>query len=448
MTRLFAKSWIYKRFFTLAVLSFLVNTGHAQPECRSILGSYMKPLADSLPLNWATEFSTSAGVMSDRFIFNEITFVGLEYVSKSMIHQLYFEGAFKYWYNTANGPGLDGTGTGYSDFTKPEKKHFGFRELFYAYNDWLDFKAGIQSMKSNGSFLLDERVLGLSAKKKWNTFDLSFSGGTVYDDIARMQDFCATRHLYNLVNGNKVNFVGDKIFDSNFFLAEFSWQPDKKTVNTNISGDGFGAFEDSDEFSDFSSSEEIKKVKPVYLKNIGFRLYEEFGKVFPAYKYYAGSSFNLEIMEKLKFNGEIIGQLMDGNDAVFWRAVLQKEKFRKNGAFSEFKIEYLGNYAFGNNPVHFPSFSNLFKGEVMRLDVNRLPLMDLEYSYRFANSMKSTFKGNYIHQFNNEKTREFDLVYSTQPWKHVHLYAIGAYIKSEVLANDNFLFKLETRIAF
>lgn len=448
MTRLPAKDWMYRaaRIFTLLIIAQQV--GFAQPECRSVLGAHLKPLSKNIPVNWAGELTLSPGLMRDRFIFNGMTFLGLEYLSASMKHQIYFEGAYKYWYNTSEGPGLSGTGTGYSDFNKPEKKHFGFREMYYSYRNGVGLKAGIQSMKSSGSMLLDERVLGISAQKDLNNFNLKIQGGTIYDDIARMQDVCGTRHLYNLVRGNKVNFVGDRMLDSNFFLAELNWMHGNKSGDKMAKADEFSSFESTDEFSDFSTSGEKINKKVFQLQSFGFRIYEEFGKVFPDYKYYAGSNFEFEILQNFQLDVEAIGQAMDNNNAVIWNAGLQKDKFRNNGTFSSVRIEYLGMINIDDNVQHFPAYSNLFKGEVMRLDMMHLPLLEIEVVHRFANTLKSGLKCNYIHQLKNENTRELDLVYSMQPWKHLNLHAIAAYMQSDLMEKDNFLLKLEARFAF
>jgi len=64
-------------------------------------------------------------------------------------------------------------------------------------------------------------------------------------------------------------------------------------------------------------------------------------------------------------------------------------------------------------------------GEVMRLDLMHLPIFKMEVSHRFANTLKSAIKCSYIHQVNRDRARELDLVYSLQPWKHLHLNAIG-----------------------
>jgi len=450
MTRLFVTDWIYKIAVGMLLLVFSLQNSYAQPECRSVLGAHLKPLSGNLPVNWAGELTLSPGGMRDRFIFNGKAYLGLEYVSKSMNHQFYFEGAYKYWYNTANGPGLNGTGTGYSDFNKPEKKHFGFRELYYAAGLWLEMKAGIQSMKSVGSMLLDERVLGISAKKDFSSFSLKVQGGTVYDDIARMQDVCGTRHLYNLVRGGKVNFVGDRMLDSNFILAELNWTPGKKKNTTDAGSDEFAAFETTSdsEFSEFSSVTESPKADFLKVKNVGFRIYEEFGEVFPDYKYYAGTNVGLDILQSLVLDAEALVQVMDGNNAVIWKTGLQKEYFRNSGAFSSLRVGYFGIHRIDSHVQYFPSYSNLFKGEVMKLDMMHLPLLEVEAVHRFAGGLKQELKGAYIHQVKSSKTREVDFMYSMQPWKHLNLHVITAYMQSKLMEKDNFLLKLEAHFAF
>ncbi|MEN8118415.1 MAG: hypothetical protein ABFS16_15630 [Bacteroidota bacterium] len=447
-----------RRVRILLLLSILFATGStvlAQPECRSTLGAYFKPISENVPVSWAAELIAAPGVMSDRFIFNGMVFLGIDYNSKSLKHQIYFEGARKNWYNSADGPGLNGEGTGFDDFSKPEKQHFGFRELFYSYTGLLDVRTGIQTMKSGGSALLDERVLGVNLKKEFNSFALHINGGTVYDDIARMQDICGTRHLYNLARGNKVSFTGEKLFETNFAMAELSWSPGKKAVAKAGSGDEFeefemddefGAFESDNEFSEFSSEEEKKKF--IQLNNAGIRVYEEFGPLYPDYKYYGGAGMELLINESVELQTELLSQWMNENNALIYSVEVKKEKFWNNGAFSAIQAEYFGLYELDEDIKHFPSFSNLFKGEIMRLDMMHLPLLEVSAMHQFPGKMKSGVEFSYIHQFKDAKTRELDAIYSIRPWKNIHLYAIGGYVRSELITDDNFLLRMEAHFAF
>ena len=445
MIRLTVNNLLF-RITILASIMFGFKPGFSQPECRSVLGAHLKPFSDNFPLNWASEFTVSPGFMKDRIIFNGMAYLGLDYTSKSKIHQFYFEGAYKYWFNSSNGPGVSGTGTGFSDFNSPEKKNLGFRELFYSYSNGFIIKTGIQSMKSTGSMLLDERVLGISVKRDFNRVRFSFQGGTVFDDIARMQDVCGTRHVYNLLRGSKVNFVGDNMLDSNFLLAELNWTPGEGSAGKAPGTDEFAPIESSGEFSEFSGTG--GKASGFKIKNFGFRVYEEFGKVFPDYKVYTGSNLRMELFNFFQLDAEAILQMMKENNAFIWKLGLQKEIFRTNGSFTSFRTEYLGNFGFNGKENHFPAFSNLFKGEVMRLDMMHMPLLELEVNHRFADSWKSAIKCSYIHQLTRDKSRELDMVYSMQPWKHLNLNAIGSYMQSNLLDGNNFLFKLEARFAF
>lgn len=352
MTRLLARDWKFK-IIILAFFTLAINTVEAQHECRSALGAHFKPISENLPINWATEIVLMPGAMSDRFIFNGMAIAGLEYYSKSLKHQFYFEGEYKYWYNSNRGPGMAGTGTGYVSFNQPEKLHFGFRELFYSYNGSFKIKAGIQSMKSAKSFLLDEGVFGISAKKKLGNLQVNLKGGTVYGAIAKMQDICGTRHLYNLVRGNKVNFVGENLLESNFILAELNWSPGSKTE---LAKGNFNEFESTDEFSDFNEfSSEEKATKAFSFKNATFRFYEEFGEIFPDYKFYGGATFEFELFEKLGLDAEILTQWMNENKALIYKFRVNREKFWSNGALSVLEAKYLGLKNIDDDVQHLPS---------------------------------------------------------------------------------------------
>lgn len=440
---------------TINILLLLsVMPGWAQLDCRSIMGAYITPFRDSSRFAWGAELTLAPGVLRDRTIFNTLAIAGLDYTSYNKKHNFYFEGAAKYWYNSTSGPGLDGKGTDYADFSKPLKKHFGFRELYYRYNDFLQIKTGIQSLHSPDFFLIDERLLGISMQKQTRNIRIDLQSGTVYSGIARMSDVCGVRHLYNLAKGGKISFVGNDPFDSNFALASVTWfsgQKSKAATDLNKQGE-FNVTDEFELYDEFSqpgaSGINSGKGQRPGIEKTGLLFYEEFGSRFHDYKYHGAAFIHFHLLPGSDIKFELLYQYARNTRAWITYTSIGKEFQWKNGGITEVEAKWFHLIRQDEKVLYFPAFTNLFLGEMMRLDAMHFPLLSVSAVHKFSGKNKLQVDLNYVRQLKDQKTSEVDLITGIKVHKNARLSAIFGYVNSGFLLKDNYLARLELRIAF
>lgn len=419
-------------------------------DCRSELGVHFKPLFSKSPISWAMETTLAGGKMSnlilDRTYNNQMLLLGLDFSSGA--HQFYLEGGAKYWYRSDEDSSIGG-GTGNSvwkDYPKAEKRHFGMRELFYGfYRTNTKVKIGLQSMRLGNSMLLDERVLGASINQNLGAFDFDVKLGTVSTDFARRGDFCGTRHVYRLLRGGRFNLVSSDPWKTNFVGGLISWNPayEKPVANNSKETDEFKDDDfSSDEFSDF------KEQKRRLIKNISLVLFEEFGSGFHDYKYYFGALVAWSFPASIDLETEIINQYIKNEKALGYRFQLSRDWTWNSGALTSLAMTYLGKYSIDERSRFYSAFSNLFLGEVMRLDVQDLPFWTIAVRHEFALKFKPMIKILYLKQTELDHLNEWDIQLSAHIFKGLRLYGVYSKIESELLDGTTDMTRLEAKWAF
>ena len=450
----------------LVGVGFLISLiANAQSDCRSIIGAHIKPIGGS-PFSWGIEGLTAAGLMPDRFVANWNIYGALGFGNQN--HQFYFEGAYKNYYNSASNPEGEEPQTDLPTYNRPEPKQFGLRELHYQYTKSnLKFKMGVQGLRTADYFLFDERMLGVSISKKWSSLEVSANIGTVSERIARFSDVCGTRHIYNIIHRSQYNFVGDRPFETNFGGVFFNWKPSARKLEVASSGDDdtFETFESgtedefstdefgsADEFSsdDFSTSgfDESKKSIPIKLEEMGLLFYEEFGTGFHEYKYFSGGFAQIQLPGDFEFKTELIDQYILNDHAVAYWLAVSKTKTWGNGSSSNLRISYLDKIDIDEQAHFYPAFSNLFLGEVLKLDAIDLPLLAGTVKYYFNHHLKSTLQVNGVMQLGHDHSREVDLIAGIKLFKHFRLTGIMGYMSSDLLDQNYWLARMELRMAF
>ncbi len=448
----FAKST--KTFFCAGLLLVSLQSP-AQPDCRSIIGAHLKPLATT-PVSWAVEGMGAGGILTDRTIAHWNIYGALDFTSGK--HQAYFEGSYKDWYNSAKNPDGVEPQTGLPDYNRPAQKHWGLRELFYRFGTRESYvKAGIQSLKLPDFLLFDERMIGISAVQKWGLISVSAYSGTVSQQIARFQDVCGTRHVYNLFHRSQFNFVGKQPGETNFASLFLTWIPDQfveenqNQVDSAENKDEFEVFAE-DEFSseNFITPEnsQIQKRNTVKLEKSGLFFYEEFGSGFHEYKYYTGMFAGISFPENFTFKAELIDQYILNDHALAWWASLEKLLYWGNGQSSGITLGYLGKFDISQGAHFYPAFSNLFLGEVMKLDAIDLPLLSGTVKHYCNGKWKPTIQFNGVYQPEGNQSRELDVLLGFKPFRNSRITLIGSYLNSELMEKDYWMTKLEFRIAF
>lgn len=433
------------------ILFVILNTVtvFAQPDCRSILGAHSKPLG-STGISWAAEGTIAGGIMNDRKIANGSLYVGTEYqFGKS---NLYFEGAYKNWYNTAANPDGEDRDSSMVDYNKPTRYNWGFRELHYSFkNDDFYVKLGVQSIKSKDYLLLDERVFGVSAEKKLGAFTLNGNLGSVTQRIARFQDVCGNRHVYNIIHRSQYNFVGEKLGETNLGALHLTWKPTKKSSvgsssKKELEEEEFGAFEEFSE-NEFSSDEFQKEETKFRVAETGMFFFEEFGMGFHEYKYYSGFFAAFNVFDFLELKSQVVDQFIYNDHALAYFLEAEKVINWIGGNSSQIQLGYLGKFDITESAHFYPAFTNLFLGEVMRMDAIDLPLSYASVKHMFTGKRKLSVEIKGVAQLKGSQSRELDCILDLKPFKNIRLSGIGSVMNSELLDSPYWMAKLELRIA-
>jgi hypothetical protein len=408
----------------------------AARECRSMIGAYLSPIADSSLFSWAVEGTFAQGWMNDRNIRNGIIMVGFDYRSESGAHQFYGEGAWKDWYNSAGGPGKKGKGAGYESFPKRDKEHFGPREFFYKYrSSETEFTAGLQTMSAGDYFLVDERVFGAQYTRDFGGATIDVSLASVVDRISRMGDVCGVRHLYNLLRGGRVEFADSMMFRTNLLGAVIRFDPHYEKPP-----------ESDDEFGEFSEFGEFEENSRPFVEEYGFIYYQEFGEGFHDYKYYFGALAEINLPSDIVMKTEAVYQYLPGDRTVVYMAEAEKPFTWADASNTNIRIGWFGQVNI--DPGYFyPAFSNLFLGEVVRLDAIDLPAGYASIRHSFPGESRLYIKLRAVAQTQKNHIAEFDLESGVKFLEHFKLSSIFSLINADALEETTWLARFELRAA-
>jgi hypothetical protein len=321
----------------------------------------------------------------------------------------------------------------------------GVRQFFYGFkNDYTNIKLGLHETKLGDYFLIDERMLGASIDQKMGAFNFNFRSGTVLKNFARMGHFCANRHLYNIIKDDFTENIGNKAGETNLAGLVINWDPNYKKPKETKSGDEFGEFS---EFSDMGDGGEFDEKKK-FISNVGFIFYDEFGKIIPDNKLYVGSLIDFNLPAKFTFQTGAVYQSMKNNNALVYIANLGRSLTWNSGAYTKFNAAYIGKYNIDDNALFQPLFSNMFMGEVMRMDAVDFPLWRASVKQKFPGKLKFDITLKAVGQMENNKTNEIDIESSLKLWNHLKLTAILSRVNTKALTNDIYMARLEIRAAF
>jgi len=418
------------KIITVIQVCFWTSQAFAQWECRSHLASNLKPLYKNSNLSWAAELEASGGYLTNSYIGNGMAFLGADLTFTRV--QFYAEGAYKYWYN--QDPDLNETFT---------QSRFGLRELsanFFGNN--FNLRLGLHQMQAGDYFLLNERALGASVNYSAARTRFVLATGTVTKDFSRNGIFCSTAYIYDIVPSRTpsagTNF-GDTDFATFSFQKELSHKPAKTATNTK---DEFDSFEEFTDFGDTSTKNKFG------FASYGGIIYSEFGSYYdnPLIDFGLNTAFNLGAVGMAKVEG--IYQSANDNKTWLLFAQLEKEFQSKSGNLTTLQASYLAKNNIGEPTTTLPRFSNLFFGEVFRMDLVDLPLINASFKHQFTNKDLS-LKLQYTRQLKDEKMRELDFsIGKFYLKKHLRLTAITGIMNSDDLREWVKLARLEMRVFF
>lgn len=460
-----------KKMITLLVLLglslFTTKQAVAQMECRSMLGAHLKPISKNIPLSWAIEGTMAPGLMTSPFDnkknskLNGGMLLGALEFNFANNNYIYLEGGYKNWTNSSLLKKNDLT-----------SRHVGVRQFFYSYSDGENtkIKLGLHETRMGDFFLVDERVLGASIDKNFGSFTFNVRGGTVLKNFARMGQFCANRHLYGIIHPDYTEHIGKKIGETNLAGIVINWNPNYVPADDNsaLADDEFSESSEDEfldggedklhvnhDFNEFSNdSDDFSKEdnKPfITLSNIGLILYDEFGKenYIPDNKFYIGSLFDFQLANGVYFQTGPVFQNMTNNNTVVYIFKLGRSITWQNASNTKFSGAFIGKYDIDDNATFQPLFSNLFLGEIMRMDAVDFPLWQAAVKHRFPGALKFKIAVKAVGQIDSPSTNEQNLEFGIMLFNnHLKSTLIGSHVQTDLLPNSFYTIRLETRLAF
>ena len=455
------------RILFLVFAFTMIVQAKAQMECRSTLGAHLTPFKKDGATLWAIEWTMAPGIMTSPYdsldktnLNGGMILAALDFSFMSGKSHIYAEGGLKNWKNS-----------NFVDNTKlTDSKHLGMRQVFYSFsNTNTKIKLGLHETRLGDFFLIDERVLGTSIDKEIGAFTLNVRGGTVNKNFARMGKFCSNRHIYGIINPDFTENIGEKVGETNFAGFAININPNYILQNkqqnttdefTDTNNDEFSTVDEfhiNHDFSEFGSSDEfsdkdlsVSKQK-ISVKNIGFIIYDEFGskKYIPENKLYSGLLVDLDLPFGLFMQTGTVYQNMSNNNTFAYIARFGKNLSWDNGSLTKVSGAYIGKYNIDDNAIFQPLFSNLYIGEVVRMDAPNFPLWQAAVKHRFAGKMKFHIAIKAVGELENKKTNEEDIEFGFLAFKkHLKITIIGSRIESLAFSNDVFMARIELRLAF
>jgi hypothetical protein len=110
-------------------------------------------------------------------------------------------------------------------------------------------------------------------------------------------------------------------------------------------------------------------------------------------------------------------------------------------------LRYFGINALDNDAKVLNSFSNIFAGEVLRLDSKDMPLIQFAVKTSLR-KYRTHIKLQYSSQMKSSPMNEFDIEVGKRFNSHFQINAIGAFVKSISLPDNALLARVECRISF
>ena len=433
----------------ILVASFSAN---AQMECRSTLGAHLTQFHKNIPIYWAIEGTMAPGIMTSPFNDTDETklnggmVLGALDIGLFKNNSIYIEGGYKNWK----------TSELVHENEEQAKRNIGMRQVFYNYSGTnTNLKFGLHEAKLGNFPLLDERILGLSVDQNIGAFKLNVRAGTVMKNFARMGVFCVNRHLYGVISPNYTENIGKKPGDTNLAGFAINWNPQYvKPKKANTSDDEFSMNEDEfSEFSEFSDefSETTTSKQNISVTNVSLIVYNEFGNAnfIPNHKLYLGSIVDIDLPYGVFAQTGGFYQNMQLNNTVIYLAKIGKNFTWGNASNTKVSAAYIGKTDIDNNALYQPLFSNLFLGEIMRLDVADFPLWQAAIRHKFPGKLKLHLGFKAVGQIEGNKTNEQDIeVGIVTLKKHLKLTLIGSRVQTQALPNEFYMGRVEMRLAF
>lgn len=423
------------KYFLGFFIIFTATIAQAQWTCRSKLPAHLKPIHKKIPIYWALEGTFGHGYMNDREITNALFFGGLEIPIKK--HRFYFEGGRKAWRNTLGGPNkYKKSNNGFFQQSKG-----GIREGYYNFRDKnTTLTAGFHSMEMGDYFLVNERGLGVSYQQKISQYKIKITGASVIKDFSRFGTFCSVHYLYNVIRNRYYPVLGENIGETNFAGVVFSWLPgEKKEKEKSTEGN-------SDEFSNFDEFEEFSEPKKEQvLKEAGLVFYNEFSTSIDTMPIFYGAMAQWSAPADIEIETELLHQVKEDNMLLLAHIQATKNITWGKAGQTLFLLAGFHDFDIDNGAQPYASFSNLFIGEVMRLDVMDMPLYQAALRHRVPN-WKSHIKLQAVGQLNGKNITEQNVALGKTFFGKIKFTAMFSRMNADVLEDIFYMARGEIRI--
>ena len=362
---------------TIVIFSF-INIASAQWRCKSEIGTYLKPFTKKVPqLTWSFELMVSGAYIDHNVATNDFGILALNFQHKK--HKIYVEGGVKVYdiYDFKN---------------KLNAYHLrpGAKEVFYQYSGKKMGKItlGMHSMRSNDEYLLNERAVGVTYKLPLKVGTLTLNAGSVKKDFSINGTFCTTGYLYDIMPERVRRLGGNGLGQTNFALISYDFKPERKKKTE----DEFGSEDE------FGFTEEPKKYAPK-VNNLGVVAYTEFGSWIPKPVSLGGLYANIDLGAGVYLSPELLYQhyqdsLSTNLHGLVYAAKLVKRFNWNNSHQTQLNVYYFGFHGFTENTIAMNSFSNIFGGTILRLDVPELPFVKTGIRHIFPKDLKSSLLKN------------------------------------------------------
>ena len=388
-----------RKSFIVFLLVFIPFISNAQWNCPSKLGSFTNPIPYT-PIKGGIELTGSGGIIDDNYFGFFAGYAALEYTIKQ--HTFYVEGGIKTWARHDNG--LEQT---YNN------TYGGFREAYYQFlNKTTSIRVGIQTMTLDDHYLVNDRVAGVNYGFDYKKFSFQFAGGSITKYFSRNGLFCNVGYVYDILHRDR-GLMGNGLFQTNFGAI---------TLSYNNKGIERG------------------------LNKVGIAIYDEFGSKIDTNVLMTGLYAKLTLPFEIELTPEVLYQNATANNAILYSLGLRKMFIMENTQRFEFQARVIESTELDKGAMIRNSFSNLFLGDVIRLEAKDLPLYQASLRYSIPKHSLH-FKIQYTSEFDKKGLSEVDISVGKRVFKQVQLSAIGGYIKSPTLEHgDAFLARIEARV--
>jgi hypothetical protein len=303
---------------------------------------------------------------------------------------------------------------------------------------------GIHSARLDDDFLLNERILGGNLRFLQGKWSVNVLGGTVTKDFARNGTFCNVGYLYDILPGRQRSLIGTGVGQTNLAAFTLKYQPHKTSgkVKAGASEDEFS----SSEFGEGLDQSAENKANSFKLESVGIAAYHEFGS-WVSQSFVTGGLFALTEWGKgWSFKPEILFQSETSNKALIYSMKLEKllegEKSR-----TSLNLRYLGKTNIDSGAKILNSFSNIFAGDVIRLDAIDLPFIQAGFKHSLSRQ-KIHFKAQLASQVNGNSMKEFDLEAGKKFGKNLQVNLLNGIVRSKLLSDDALMSRIEFRYYF